>query len=126
MTELLRLRPKPFSPGAIDWRETIFHYDEESDTLMLSFYTPVRPAVTVEFGETVAYRVDPETQEVVGLQVDAFLTQYVYDHPEALLVAEVAEVDPVLIERVRRAIASEKHKQAAAGSILDSLLAASA
>jgi uncharacterized protein YuzE len=43
-------------------------YDKESDVLYLSIGDP-RPAISREIGDDVLLRVDPDTEEVVGLTI---------------------------------------------------------
>ena len=43
-------------------------YDREGDVLYLSIGEP-RPAISREVGDDVLLRIDPETQEVVGMTV---------------------------------------------------------
>ena len=47
---------------------SVIHYDSEADVLYISFGEP-RPAEGLDIGDGTILRVDPETEEVVGLTV---------------------------------------------------------
>lgn len=47
---------------------TQIFYDKTSDVLYLSVGNP-RPAISEELGDDILLRVDPETEEVVGLTI---------------------------------------------------------
>ncbi len=56
----------------------ILDYDEEADILYLSFGEP-RSAITEEMGN-IGVRVDPKTNEIVGLTVIEFLKTFKMKH----------------------------------------------
>lgn len=56
----------------------ILDYDEEADVLYLSFGEP-RSAITEEMGN-IGVRVDPKTNEIVGLTVIEFLKTFKMKH----------------------------------------------
>lgn len=56
----------------------ILDYDEEADVLYLSFGEP-RSAITEEMGN-IGVRVDPKTNEIVGLTVIEFLKTFKTKH----------------------------------------------
>lgn len=59
----------------LDPKKLVLAYDSVSDTLFLHFYGRGRPAVSIEVAEDVFYRVDPETRDVVSIQVEHVLSQ---------------------------------------------------
>ena len=63
-------------------------YDRPSDTLFVDFYGEARPAANVPLDrgdrDYVFARVDPETDAVVGLQIEHFLSYAVEQHPELI------------------------------------------
>lgn len=74
--EAVRLFEKKDVP--LDWE-----YDEEADTLYLSFGPP-KPATGVDVGEDVIVRYDEKAREVVGLTIVGVgrrLEEYVRQHP---------------------------------------------
>ena len=73
----------------VDPDRVVVSYDRASDTLMVHFYGRGRPAVSVPSPQPVArdfvfLRFDPETDELVGVQIEDFLDLYVPQHPESL------------------------------------------
>ncbi len=56
----------------------ILDYDEEADVLYLSFGEP-RSAITEEMGN-IGVRIDPKTNEIVGLTVIEFLKTFKTKH----------------------------------------------
>jgi len=47
---------------------SVIHYDADADVLYISFGEP-RPAEGLDIGDGTILRVDPETEEVVGLTI---------------------------------------------------------
>lgn len=75
--------------------EAAFSFDRESDTLFVHFYGAARSSISVPVDdpEDAWYLLwEPETAEVVGLQIEGFLTHFIFRHPEfgdALAVARL-------------------------------------
>ena len=61
-------------------------YDRPTDTLFVDFYGEARAAASVPLDrgdrDYLYVRVDPETDEVVGLQIEHFLSYAIEQHPE--------------------------------------------
>ncbi|MBX6723470.1 MAG: hypothetical protein IRY92_09585 [Dactylosporangium sp.] len=102
----------------LDPRLMVVSYDDVSDTLMLHFFGQGRPAVSMEVRNGFFLRVDPETHQVVGVQVEAFLSRAVIEDPELLEVAEAAGIPEQTIQRIRRRITPDAMKAAAASTLL--------
>jgi hypothetical protein len=77
-------------PGSVT-----YSYDAPSDTLMVHFFGIPRAATSVLIDDpfdSVYIRVDPESDEAVGLQIEGFAIDFVYRHPEmaeTLLIADL-------------------------------------
>ena len=77
-------------PGSV-----AYSYDAPSDTLMVHFSGAPRAATSVLIDDpfdSVYVRIDPESNEVVGLQIEGFAIDFVYRHPEmaeTLLLADL-------------------------------------
>lgn len=71
---------------AIPVEQIRFAYDRPSDTLFVDFYGEARSAASIPLDrgdrDYFYLRVDVETQEVVGLQIESFLTYALRLHPE--------------------------------------------
>jgi hypothetical protein len=66
---------------SLERRPVSFVYNELADELVVAFTDPPRPAVTVFVNDWVAIRVDPESGEVVGIQVVNFLQEARWEIP---------------------------------------------
>lgn len=56
-------------------------YDEVSDTLLVFFYGSPEPSVSVDVSNTMYAMLDPDTEELIGLQIEAFKKAYLPEHP---------------------------------------------
>jgi hypothetical protein len=98
-------------------------YDRPSNTLFVDFFGRALPAasIPVELGDRDYYylRVDVETDEVVGLQIESFLTYALAQHPglaDVLAFAELVGTDrgsPTEIERLAAGV-NPNHRDRAA------------
>jgi uncharacterized protein YuzE len=50
---------------------SVIHYDAEADVLYISFGEP-KPAEGLDIGDSTILRVNPETEEIVGLTIFDF------------------------------------------------------
>lgn len=96
-------QPRLPSEEELRQRPIVFLFDELADELIVSFYDPPRPAVSVFRDEPdwLALRVDPETDEVVAVQIVDFLTEALRERPELLVLAKLAGIPRETIERSR-------------------------
>ncbi len=83
-------------------------YDRETDTLMIYWSQPGRPAVSVPLGDHVFLRTDPETRETYGVQIEDFLSHVVYDNPELLIIAPLVGMKPREVARIARRLSPEQ------------------
>ncbi|MFN8593500.1 MAG: hypothetical protein U0031_18735 [Thermomicrobiales bacterium] len=104
---MTRRRPdiQTFSPRWPDFRllppqEMRLTYDRPSDTLFVDFSGEARAAASVPLDrgdrDYLFLRVDPETEAVVGMQIEHFLSYAIARHPElraALDVAQIGRID---------------------------------
>ncbi len=96
----------------LERRPVAFVYNDLADELVVAFTDPPRPAVTVFVNDWVAIRVDPETEEVVGIHVVDFLREAVREVP---LVLELArdlgiEEDDRLVVAGASSVADPRHR----------------
>lgn len=101
-----------------------FDYDPRSDILIVSIHGS-RPPVTDPVGEHLSLKLDLETDEVVGFQIEGFLLRVVRKHPMFLEVAELAGVPSHEVAAIRRSIAPEVRQRAALDAVLGQLAALS-
>jgi len=88
-----------------------FTYDRPSDTLFVDFFGDARPAASdpLDLGDRDYFylRVDVATDEVVGLQIEQFLSYAVVQHPElvdALVEAELVGIAADEAARLRQRV----------------------
>lgn len=96
-------------PSSLSANQVRFTYDRPTDTLFVDFYGDTRPAASVPLDrgdrDYLFLRVDPETDAVVGLQIEHFLSYAVIQLPElarALDVASLVDVGRDDIDRISR------------------------
>lgn len=63
---------------ADDW---IVEYDKHSDTLYMRVGEP-RPATSIDLNGEIWARVDPETGDILGFEIEAFRDVFLARHPE--------------------------------------------
>ena len=121
VNEIRTVNPKLPRLDQLDPGRFAFDYDRPSDTLYLYFEGQPPPAVSIVVSDELLYLVDPVTERVVGLQIEAFLTRVAYRWPALLDVAEFGGVTPEEVARVRERIAPSERKRAAVASIFGHL-----
>lgn len=103
----------------LDPAKVAFNYDRESDTLMIHLYGEPQPAISVAGSDEYLYwRVAPDTQNVVGLQYEHFLSHLVFEHPEFLDFAALAGISADEIESIRVRINPDQRRRAAVEYLL--------
>ncbi len=65
-----------FLSGSIGPRPLSFFYDNLADELMISFISPDRETIVHYLDDHVGLLFEPETKEIVGLQIDAFNSSF--------------------------------------------------
>lgn len=112
---------EPIMPTVGDLNPTafVFHYDRNSDTLLLHLYGRPQAAMSHQMDDHIFIRVDLETHKVVGIQIEGFLKAAVYGQPALLQLAAWAGVDANEIEDIRRRISPDVQKTAAIRSVLE-------
>jgi hypothetical protein len=77
-------------------------YDHQLDTLFVHLLGHDQRATNPLTGEYACYRVDPNTQRVVGLQIESFLRRAVNDHPELIGLLRFAQLRGASFDQVQR------------------------
>jgi hypothetical protein len=90
----------PNWPQALSADRVRFTYDRPTDTLFVDFFGETLPAASIPLDrgdrDYLFLRIDPETDAVVGLQVEHFLSYAIRLHPElgaALKFATLVGID---------------------------------
>lgn len=125
--------PRPFDPkwpeiDSLPKGEVRFTYDRRIDTLFVNFYGKAHPASSepLDVGERdyPFVRVEPLTQEVVGLRFEDFLSYAVRLHPdwsEALEVAELRGDDDLAGANLRRWAREQTKKRTDAYALISDI-----
>lgn len=89
-------------PDNLDPQKLEILYDHELDTLFVHLFGHERRATNRLAGDYAYYRVDPQTESVVGLQIEGFLRRAVKEHPELIELLRYAELRGVSFDQVQR------------------------
>ncbi len=102
----------PVLPQHVEREAIRFYFDRVSDTLVIFYhYPPSGPTVNVPISEYEYFRVDAETEEVVGMQVDDLLSYAVYRNWIYLQYAALAGVDREEIAALRERVEAVLHQE---------------
>jgi hypothetical protein len=99
-------------------RDIAYSYDRASDTMMVHFFGTPRPAVSIAIDnsdDALYVRLDRAADEVVGLQIEGFLTSFIVRHPDW--------ADTLLIARLRGITREQTPEVAAVAHLLECLIA---
>ena len=66
-------QPMPINPKS--------HYDRTSDTYFVFLYGAPEPSISLDVTDTMYALLDPETEDLIGIQIEAFQQKYVPAHP---------------------------------------------
>jgi hypothetical protein len=105
----------------LDSKDLLVRYDAGADILHVHFFGRPLPAVNIDITEYLYLRVDIETHRVVGLQIDGYLHYAVHQNPALLILAELAGIDPAVIDETRLTIAIDRKRTAALRTVLSDL-----
>ncbi len=94
------------APSDVDLRDVVLSYDRHSDTLFVHLFGRGRPAVSDLVGDSWYLLVDPQTLEVVGLQIEDFLARAVAEAPPLVDLLDLSELRGITPAEVRR----ERHR----------------
>ena len=105
----------------IDPRRLLFLYEPVSDVLTIYFDGEPRPAINVPSGDEddlVSFRVDPATEEVVGVEVEDLFAAG-DEHPRWVDLAQLAGITEQKLESPPPQIVSELRAYAAVARLRD-------
>lgn len=112
-------RPRAPKLDEIDPHQVSFLYDETTDTLMVYLCGRDHPAISVDVDDYAYLRLDPTTEEIVGLQVEDYLARAVFADPTLLVFAEPAGIPAEAVEVVRRALPPDIQRRGAINTLLE-------
>jgi hypothetical protein len=106
-----------------------FSYDRDSDTMMVHFFGTPRPAVSISIDDpedALYVRLDRAADEVVGLQIEGFITRFIFRHPDWADTLSIARLRGITREGVLAAAAQacqQTPQVAAVTNLLERLIA---
>jgi hypothetical protein len=110
-------------------RDIAFSYDRDSDTMMVHFFGAPRPAVSIPIDapdDTLYVRLDRVTDQVVGLQIEGFVSCFISGHPDWADTLSIARLRGITREEAM-AVAAQARQQmpqvAAVALLLERLIA---
>ena len=99
---------------AHDPAQAIVNYDYESDELMIRFGGIDRPGVGRLLGDGWLVRLDRETEEPIGLQIEGFLSRTAPKHPHLLSLLDLSELRGITVEALaierRRIVGADRDR----------------
>ncbi len=101
------LRPRALSVEAIDFSKVVINFDRDSDTLFVHLVGCGRPSISMVAGDDSYVLVDPDSEEIVGFQIEHVLTSVVKRDSGLLDLLDAAEVrgsGTDAIEEIRRVV----------------------
>lgn len=119
--EVFEYSPKMPDPQSFDSSEMVVRYNRATDTLIVHLYGTGRPAVSVLQGDYLYVRVDPETNDVIGFQIENYLHEAVLDEPRLLAVAQLVGITDEEIAEVRSRIDPIKLRESTLELLLSEL-----
>ena len=99
---------QPKAPQRFDPADVVVRYDEMSDTLFVHLTGFGKPGISVPVLDSEFIRVDPVSEEFIGIQLEDFLAQTIYKGGPYLTFAELAKMDAETLDRVREEIAARQ------------------
>ena len=121
ITTLRSFRPKPPDLESLDWQAIRFDYDRTSDTLYLDFSGHPTAAVAYPVTDHLLLSIDPESEAVVGFQIEGFLAHFIIEMPIFLEIADLIGLTPSEVAAVRARLDAASRTRAAVRTLFDSL-----
>ncbi len=106
--------PKRAGPGTIDWDNAVYAYDRDTDTFSFYLFGRQHPSVVFHTGNVADLLVDPQTEVIVGYQIEGYRARAVYEAPWLLLYAGLAGISDAEVEAIRRRMVHDHRKDLAA------------
>jgi hypothetical protein len=97
---MFKLRFNVFKGATLE--ASTFAYDAFADTMVFGFTSDPRPTVGVALGDFMVLRVDPTSEEVVGMEVEHFVKAAVYQYPVLFAALQWVDNPPKEMTIIRR------------------------
>jgi hypothetical protein len=112
---LRQFHPKPFHWDAVDPEKVVISYDRRSDTLLVHLFGRGRSSVSVHIDRYLYAMVDPESEEIIGVHIEGFLSQAVKEHPQEIVILDHAElrgITSIEVRALQREVLRSQRQQA--------------
>ena len=90
--ERFELHPRWDELESLDPTQLALSYDRRSDAMMINFRGRGQPYVAVECNDRLSVLIDPDSERITGLLLEAFLAREVPEHPELIRLLDVSEL----------------------------------
>jgi hypothetical protein len=110
-----RLQQLSAALNTADLERALVAYDFGSDEFLILFDRGTRPGVSRLIGSGWMLRVDRETGEPIGLQIEHLLSRTAVEHPQLMSLLDIADLTGITVEelaRIRRGVMEAHRAQA--------------
>lgn len=105
-------------------RDVAFSSDRDSDTMMVHFFGTPQPAVSISIDDpddALYVRLDRAADEVVGLQIEGFITRFIFRHPDWVDTLSIARLCGITREDAVAAAAQARQQTPQVASVTNLL-----
>jgi hypothetical protein len=118
LVETKELKTKQIQSFLVEQKPVSFFFDPEVDALMILFNDPCKETIVHFIDDQVALLYEPETLEVVGVQVEAFQKAFLVEHDSVARAWKLREKCSELEDFGEMIIAVERQKPIVAREIV--------
>ncbi len=125
-TDVRQWRMAQIDPDTWENVKPAAYYQRSLDTLIIHLFGEARPSVGFLVGDYVTVRIDPETDEPSGFEINHFLSEAVVAQPELVAFVELRSIGFSRRDliRVRWQLRREEHERESLGTIIERASAA--
>ena len=113
LTDVLAYEPTMPQVHDLDAEQIVVRYNDERDSLYIFFSNPPAAAISVDLNEYRYLRVDDQTQRVVGVQIEGYLTSAVERDPRWLVWGELADIPYDKLDDAKQRIGVNRRRESA-------------
>jgi hypothetical protein len=96
-------------------------YVGKIDSLIVYIGDPTRPSVAIVVGDYFSVLVDPQTDEVLGVEIDHFLSEAVAAHPELRPLLDIPGLPERKVKRARQGFDPKNRTQDAIKALFEQI-----
>lgn len=107
-------------PKQINAELVSVRYSDRLDTVFLMI-DPSRPSVGLVVDDLITLRIDPETDEFLGLEISHFFSEALDESPVYAAILDVIEAPRLKVMRAKRKLQPDQRQKVVAGSVIDQI-----